>query len=263
MRALAIAGLVVALGATTAASATGADAGRPGQYRLLESNDNAACKSFARILAASRSKRGDLNFSRRPDKVSWRDLDPPLADPPTQFADFDIDNDGRLDRVLRVAWSLGGKYTSAIYIDRNAELTHPPPSDKDTILTILKMAPRIEFMEYSALIDRLQTQYGPGWEAWWMSDHAMIEPILLTRQTYLIAWNYQVHPRHLARAYVFQMASDGSRKDVCMFARVCPCGGCTGRESIVEKRLLPDQRYCRRPHDGRAKADPRLWGCAL
>jgi hypothetical protein len=222
------------------------DAGRPGQYRLLESNDDAACKSFAKVLAAARSKSGDLDFSRRADKVSWRDFDPPLFDPPTQFADFDIDNDGLPDRVFRVAWSIGGKYTSALYIHRDAELSRPPPSDRDTILGILRTAPRIEFMEYSALIKRLQTQYGPHWEAWWMNGHALIEPILLTRQTYVIAWSYQVRPRYLANAYVFQVARDGSMRDMCMFARVCPCGGCTGRESIVEKRLLPDQRYCRR-----------------
>src|SRR6266581_1338546 len=31
------------------------DIGRPGQYRLLESNNDPACKSFAKIFAASRS----------------------------------------------------------------------------------------------------------------------------------------------------------------------------------------------------------------
>jgi hypothetical protein len=255
MRVIAIAGLVAALGAAIAAAANGADlrddartdARRPGQYRLLESNDKAACKSFAKVLAASRSKTGDLDFSRRADTVSWQDLEPPLVDPPTQYADFDIDNDGRPDRVFRVAWSVGGKYTSALYIHRDAELRRPPPSDRDTIVAILRTAPRVEFMEYSARIERLQAQYGSHWEAWWMSGHVLIEPIILTRQTYLIAWRYEVQPRHLANAYVFHVAADGSMIDVCMFARVCPCGGCTGRESIVRQRLLPDQRYCRRP----------------
>lgn len=223
------------------------DIGRPGQYRLLESNNDAVCNSFAEIFAMSRSKTGDLDFSRRADRPSWRDLDPPLSDPPTQFADFDIDNDGRLDRVFQVAWSIESHYTYALYIHRDGDLSHPPPSDRDTVVAILRTASRVDFTEYAALIKRLQAAYGPHWEAWFMSGHVLIDPIMMTGQTYLVAWRYEVKPRHLANAYVFQVTSNASMKDICMFARVCPCGGCTGRESIVERRLLPDQRFCRKP----------------
>src|SRR5688500_14046143 len=65
------------------------DTGRPGQYRLLESNDDAVCRSFAKIFTSSRSKSGDLDFSRHDGQVSWRDLHPPLIDPPTRYADLD------------------------------------------------------------------------------------------------------------------------------------------------------------------------------
>jgi hypothetical protein len=132
--------------------------------------------------------------------------------------------------VLRVAWSISSHYTDALYIHRDGALSRPPPSDKDSILAILRTAPRIEFMEYAPLIKRLQNAYGPHWEAWFMTGHVLIDPIIMAGQTYLVAWRYEVKPKHLANAYVFQVTSDASMKDLCMFARVCPCGGCTGRE---------------------------------
>ncbi len=67
-------------------------------------------------------------------------------------------------------------------------------------------------MEYAALIKRLQTAYGPHWEAWWMNGHVLIEPLILTGQTYLVAWRHEVKPKYLAKAYVFQVTPNGSTK---------------------------------------------------
>jgi hypothetical protein len=221
------------------------DSGRPGQFRLLESNDDQTCRAVSMILETIRSKSGELDTSRLPGRAHWQRSDPPVTDPPSVFADFDIDNDGYPDRVLRVAWSLSSQYTDALFIQRDADLHSPPPSTPDAVRQFLRNSASIEFNSYADLIKRLQAEYGPHWEHWWMSGHVQIETLRLLDHTYVLAWNYLALPKGFARAYVFEVGKDGLRKDVCMFGRICTCNGCRGHESVTERRLRPDNRYCR------------------
>jgi len=222
------------------------DGGRPGQFRLLESNDDQTCKAVSKVLETLRSRSGELDTSRLPGRVHWQRSDPPVTDPPSVFADFDIDNDGHPDRVLRVTWSLSSQYTDALFIQRDADLRSPLPSTSDAVRNFLRNSKVIEFNSYADLIKRLQAEYGPHWEHWWMSGHVQIETLRLADHTYVLAWNYLALPKDLARAYVLEVGEDGLRKDVCMFGRICACNGCRGRQSVTERRLHPDRKYCQR-----------------
>ena len=223
------------------------DSGKPGDYRLIASKDNAVCRAFAKIIATSRSKAGDLDFSKRKERPQWRQpLQGVALDPPMEVAEFDIDNDGKLDRVFRIHWSSANSPTQDLFVQRPPGSTEPLPNDKEAIERLFKSSQQVNLSRGGLDMAALKSRYGDDWEKWLVLGQVLVDVLKLKQKHYVVVWHYEVPADDLASAYVSQVGSDAESQGLCVFARICPCGGCIGRASRVEKDLLPAKLYCQR-----------------
>jgi hypothetical protein len=99
---------------------------------------------------------------------------------------------------------------------------------------------------------------------WYFDTGVSIELVRLYGATYLVAQEFAALPRAIAgniilkdyvsppdasaKIFIFQLDKEYRKyeeKDVCMFVRTCPCGGCKDvRGTTEESRALPAKKWC-------------------
>lgn len=86
------------------------------EYEVVWGVDERLCQAMAKLANENLDSGGNLNFRTRErfESVHWEDVDwrftgKPINSKPRlgYVAEVDIDNDGRIDRVMREEWSLG------------------------------------------------------------------------------------------------------------------------------------------------------------
>jgi len=218
--------------------------GRPGNYRLLHSRDDLVCKSFATFLRVSQSKRGELDLKMIDGRARWSDPAVGIAvDPPYQVSSFDADNDGQVDRVLRVSLSVSNHITQFIFLQRGDAAMQPLPRETEAIKRILASAIRVDVSESTENIRRLRDKYGERWADWLIAGQVATDAITISGRAYFMAWHEGLTGERIAQAYVYEIDREGTPIDKCMFGRICACGGCKGNLALA-KALRPARQYC-------------------
>ena len=224
------------------------DTGKPGDYRLVASHDDKVCQGFTRLFARSRSKSGDLDFSKRAEAANWRQpVEGVVLTPPMQVAEIDIDNDGNIDRVFRVHWSVANSQTDDLFVQRLPASREPLPRDAAAVEQVWRSSQRIDFGrgDGPAIAD-LKSRYGADWEKWLILGQVFADVLRVNQRNYLVVWEYDAPVSALARAHVLQATHDGRSQGVCVFGRICPCTGCTPQHNQLGD-LSPAGLYCKKP----------------
>lgn len=253
---------------------------KPGYFRLDQSNDDEVCHSLGSIINADIKKYGETHFDEHDEFVMWRDVDEEEIDRgkerryggKIEQADVDINNDRVVDRVIRSKWAMASVELDALHVRPQTE---SKKIDADELLR--DDTKNISFIGSKYWLDRYHKKYGdptlryqkgysgPGWD-WYFGTGVSIELVRMHGATYLVAQEFAALPKAIAgniilkdyvappdasaRIFVFQLDKEYRKyeeKDVCMFVRTCPCGGCKNvRGTTEESRTLPGKKWCKK-----------------
>ncbi len=245
---------------------------KPGYFRLDQSNDDAVCHLLGRIINADIKKYGETRFGKHDELVKWREVDEEEIDRGTERryggrieqADVDINNDGIVDQVIRSKWAMASVELDALHVRPQNE------SKKINIDELLRDDTKnISFIGGKYWSDRYHKKYDDPYLLkgdWYFGNGVSIELVRLYGATYLVAQEFATLPRAIAanimlkeyeaqpnvsaKIFVFQLDKEYRKyeeKDVCMFVRTCPCGGCKDvRGTTEESRALPAKKWCKK-----------------
>jgi hypothetical protein len=141
----ALVAILLSSNVTLVAGESHLDTDRPGDYRLLRGGDNAVCTSFSNLLATSRSRTGDIDLSKYPDRLKWVSPAPgSVHDISTWLAEIDFEGDGVIDRIYLTSGLQSNHYTDSLVIQRGSIGLEPIPVTSQSIVQALKYGKRVD-----------------------------------------------------------------------------------------------------------------------
>lgn len=234
-----------------AAEHEGVTPDKPGFFRLDKSTNDKVCSSLGQIINADIKKYGKTRFDTHSEFVKWRKVeenridrgDVHKYDGMVEQADVDINNDRGVDQIIRTQWSIRGVLEDALNILSQSE-------KEIAIAELIKSDKMIMFNNGNYWLDRYRKKYGDPllvrW-GWYFDGVASINLLLLNNVTYVVAQNYAAPRNVSAKIYVFQLDKEYKKyeeKDVCMFVKICPCGGCEDLRGDEVTKTLPANKWC-------------------
>jgi uncharacterized protein YecT (DUF1311 family) len=223
---------------------------KPGFFRLDQSTNDKVCSLLSQIINDDIKEYGETNFDTHTEFAKWRKVeesridrgDVRKYDGMVEQADMDINNDGVVDQVIRTQWSMHSVLDDSLNILSRSE-------KKIVIADLINSGNMITFTGHYWL-DRHQKKYSnhliDGWE-WYFHGVAAINLFQQNDETYVVAQSYAVSRNVSAKIYVFQLDKEYKKyeeKDVCMFVRICPCGGSEGLRGNERTKTLPASKWC-------------------
>ena len=216
-----------------------AASGKPGAYRLQSSNDENVCRAVEAVLNAPAKKRAAAKVGNT--FANWRaaaGVERGNFDGPIVETHVDLDNDGSPDRVLKASFSIGGALTDVVHVASSQA------GSSVSIRELLSSGNTISFVDPNRIMERLKQKHGADWQRWFFHGIATVEPLRYRKETYLLAQHVQKARDLSSKAYVFQLQPAGSIDDLCMFSRICPCGGCRDLRGEEFNKALPSPQWC-------------------
>lgn len=228
----------------------GATPDKPGFFRLDKNTNDKVCSSLGQIINADIKKYGKTRFDIHSEFVKWRKVEENRIDRGNvhkydgivEQADVDINNDGVVDQVVRSQWSIRGVLEDALNILSQSEKTI-------VVADLIRSGNTIIFTSHYWL-DRHQKKYSDhlvaGW-GWFFDGVAAINLFQQNGETYVVAQNYAAPSNVSAKVYVFQLDKEYKKyeeKDVCMFVKICPCGGCEDLRGNEVTKTFPANKWC-------------------
>lgn len=149
---------------------------------------------------------------------------------PIYLAEFDADNDGKPDKVLKTEWSMGGVPDSIVNIVPPSQPLDALLADRENLLPefVLHDPNKLDFEDIQRLVKHHDATYGksdPHLD-WMYMGVSNIEAFIEDKTTYFVAQGVANPGQKLVlasqgypRAYVFQWLPDKTVKDICMFTR--------------------------------------------
>lgn len=98
-------------------------------------------------------------------------------------------------------------------------------------------------------LERYKRKYGDLNFDWVLDGVASINLLQLNNVTYVVAQNYAAPGNVSAKIYAFQLDKAYKKyeeRDVCMFVKICPCGGCEDLRGDEATKTLPANKWCRK-----------------
>ncbi len=242
--------LVAFMGPSGAAVAqTADDITKPGLYRLKLANDESLCRSIRDLINKDIESAGKISFSAHPLFLNWtvvKGNQNALRDPaPGDVLEVvvDIDNDGISQHVFKRVFSVRAANVDFLFIfsSGRAEAMRKAGLDDSKLSGADR---KIEFLERLNWITRAKQKYGKDWEAWMPGPVGNLQILRYRDATYVLGYNAAASRDQSAEVYVFQVLPKNEVRDVCMFHRVCPCGGCQDLRGQMDQRL-PASQWCR------------------
>ncbi len=220
---------------------------KPGFFRLNKSTNDKVCSTLNQIINGDITKFGKTRFDTHTEFVKWRNVEESqidrgagnIYDGILERANVDINNDGVVDQVIKSQWSVRGVLDDSLNI--------LPLSEKELeVAKLVNSDKKVNFNAGNYWIDRYKKKYGNLNFDWVLDGVASINLLRLNNETYVVAQNYAA-PRDVpANIYAFQLDKAYRKyeeKDVCMFVRICPCGGCKYSGGETDK-MLPAKKWC-------------------
>lgn len=218
---------------------------KPGFFRLDQSTNNAVCYPLSQIINDDIKKFGETRFGSHSEFAAWKDVDeeniergkPQRYDESVERADVDINNDGIVDQVVRTKWTLRGVLEDA--------LTFLPLNQKKVVIgELLKTKKNVMFNAGNYWLDRYRKKYGLANEYWSFDGVASLNLFQQNGGVYVVAQNYAAPHNVSANIYVFSLDRNYEPDDVCMFVKICPCGGCERMSASQNAKTLPAKKWC-------------------
>jgi len=243
---------------------------KPGYFRLDKSNDDKVCHALGHIINVDIKKYGETRFDEHDEFVKWHAIDEARItrgegisrySGSVEQADVDINNDGVVDQAIRSKWAVGRVEHDAVNVFPQDD------SRKIDIIELIKGNKEITFSSGEYWRDRYHKKYDDPYLLkgdWYFDSGVSIELFRSHGATYVVAQDYATLPRDIAanitlqkykaqpdvsaKIFVFQIDKEYRKyeeRDVCMFVRTCPCGGCKDvRGTTEEARALPGKKWC-------------------
>lgn len=224
---------------------------KPGFFRLDKSTNDKVCSSLGQIINADIKKYGKTRFDTHSEFVKWHKVEENRIDRGNvhkydgmvEQADVDINNDGVVDRVIRLQWSIRNVLEDTLNI--------LPQNEKEIVIAeLIKSDKMIMFNNGNYWLDRYQKKYGDPYVVrwgWYFGGVASLDLLQQNNETYVVAQNYAAPRNVSAKIYVFQLDKEYKKyeeKDVCMFVKICPCGGCEDLRGNEVTKTLPANKWC-------------------
>lgn len=218
---------------------------KPGFFRLDQSTNNEACFLLGRIINADIKKFGEIRFEQHNEFIKWSDVDeeniergyPQKYSESVERADVDINNDGVADQVIRTRWSLRNVLQD--------ELDVLPLNEQRVVIDeLLNSEKKVRFNAGNYWLDRYRKKYGLSNEYWWFDGIASLNLYKQNGKVYVVAQNYAAPRTVSAKVYVFKLDKNYEANDVCMFVKICPCGGCDDMRGNQTEKTLPGKQWC-------------------
>jgi uncharacterized protein len=221
---------------------------KPGLFKLDQSMNDKVCGTLGQIINEDIIKYGTPRFGHHDEFVKWREVKEEKIDrgskdnryyESVERADADINNDGVIDQVIRTRSSLRGVL--------NDDLDVLPSDQQEIIIDELQRTGKTPPFDSSYWLHRQINKYGELNFDWFFSNSvAALNLYLQNNVTYVIAYDYVAPINTSAKIYIFKYDKDLDPIDMCMFVRICPCGGCeefhgTGNQPA---KTLPAKRWC-------------------
>lgn len=223
---------------------------KPGFFRLDQSTNDKVCSLLSQIINDDIKEYGETNFDIHTEFAKWHKVneeridrgDVHKYDGMVEQADVDINNDGMVDQIIRTKWSISGVLDDALNILSR--------SKKEIVIADLARSGNMITFTSNYWIGRHQKKYSnhliDGWE-WYFDGVAAINLFQQNDETYVVAQHYAAPRNVSAKIYVFQLDKEYKKfeeKDVCMFNKICPCGGCEGLHGNERTKTLPASKWC-------------------
>ncbi len=234
-------------GATVAQTAS--DMTKPGLYRLKLTNDASLCMSIRDLINKDIETAGKISFSAHPSFLNWavvKGNQNALRDPaPEDVFEMvvDIDNDGTSDHVFKGISSIGRLNVDYLFIFSSERADAMRKAGLD-YAKLFGADRKIEFVDVVNWITRAKQKYGKDWEAWTPGPLSVLQVFRHLNGTYVLGYNPAADRDQSAEVYVFQVLPKDEIRDICMFHRVCPCGGCRDLKGQIGQ-CLPAPQLCR------------------
>jgi hypothetical protein len=219
---------------------------KPGLFKLDQSTDSSVCLPLGITINADIQKYGKTQFVKHDEFVKWRIAEEPIIDRGheqkydglVELTRVDIDNDGVVDRVVRTKWSMRGVLEDALSIF--------PKSDMQRIVieNLIKSEKKIMFNVDYYWSDRRIRKYGAGNYDWEFGGIAALNLLRRNGVTYVVAENYASPKNVSSKIYVTRFDANDEPADICMFSKICPCGGCEDLRGDEIVKTLPAKKWC-------------------
>jgi hypothetical protein len=220
---------------------------KPGLFKLDQSTDNSICRPLEKMINADIQKFGKTQLEKRKEFVKWRLVDERRIDrgneqkygESVELAEVDLNNDGALEDVVRTKWSLRGDLMDALNILPRNE------GQKIAVGELLKSDKLIMFNNNHYWLNRHIKKYGVDNSDWYFDGVASLDLLRMKEKTYVVAQHYAAPKNVSAKIFVFRLDPTNEVVDVCMFVKVCPCGGCEDLSGDEVVKTLPGKKWCR------------------
>lgn len=216
---------------------------RPGFFRLVGSENSDVCSTLLRLINGDIQENGKIDYKRHKRFAKWRvvqesDIDRGSTgyDGSVEQSDFDVNGDGVVDKLIRSTWSISGIPNDALSIFQGVVKkpirTYVLPTLENTIA----------FNTDNAWLKRQLEKNGGS--DWFFDGVAALNVFQHKHQAYVVAENFAAPPGISAKVYVFRLGVDFKPINVCMFFRICPCGGCEDLRGDELIKFLPSKEWC-------------------
>jgi len=245
------------LNATHTSSDEGSAAGheevspdKTGFFRLEKSTNDKVCALLSKIINSDIKKYGKTKFDTHSEFAKWHAVDEERIirgdqhkyDGMVEQADVDINNDGVVDQVIRTQWSIRGVFENGLNVLHQS-------GERVVIAELIKSDNMIMFNNGNYWLERYKRKYGDLNFDWVLDGVASINLLQLNNVTYVVAQNYAAPGNVSAKIYAFQLDKAYKKyeeRDVCMFVKICPCGGCEDLRGDEATKTLPANKWCRK-----------------
>jgi hypothetical protein len=214
---------------------------KPGLFKLDQSTDNSICLPLGKMINADIQKFGKTQLEKRKEFVKWRLVDEQHIDRgryenSVELAEVDLNNDGTLEDVVRMEWSVRGELTDELHI-------LPRNEGQKIVIAELPESDNLGFNN-GYWLNRYIKKYGTDNSDWYFDGVASLDLLRMKGETYVVAQHYAAPKEVSAKIFVYRLDPANEVVDVCMFLKVCPCGGCEDLRGAEVVKSLPGKKWC-------------------
>lgn len=220
--------------------------GRPLSFKLDQSTNNKLCASLSKVFNQDIENHGKINLNQHIGFLKWRNVKEENVyrgennyDGQIEQMLVDINNDGKVDKIIRSKWLIRGTPSDQIFV--------VPKNTASTINidTLIKTDNSIDFNSGKYSINSYEKKHGHENYDWYFDGVASINLYRHGKKTYVVAHNYAAPDDISAKIYVFYLNQNYAPQDVCMFVKTCTCEGCKDLSGEQLTKTMPAKNWCK------------------